>query len=273
MFASLRRVVDGAAAELVRPIAAAPEAVAAAATSIPEHVAIVGMGPSARQFLLGACRGGGRRALCDEVWGINALGDILLCDRIFHMDDVRVQEIRAKADPAGNTASMLKWLKRHPGPVITSRAHPDYPGLVEFPLEDVLNQVPHGYFNSTAAYAVAYAVYLGVKKLSCWGMDFTYPNAHQAEKGRACVEFWLGLALAWGIDVRVPQTSSLLDACNARALRFYGYDCVDLDFKKEGDRIKVAFAERAELPTAEEIEARYDHSQHPSPLINGEANE
>jgi hypothetical protein len=57
----------------------------------------------------------------------------------------------------------------------------------------VLNH-PDAYFNSTAAYAVAYAIHMGVKKISVFGMDFTYPNAHDAEKGRACVEFWLGIA-------------------------------------------------------------------------------
>jgi uncharacterized membrane protein YecN with MAPEG domain len=38
---------------------------------------------------------GGRHKFCDETWVINAFGDILACDRVFHMDDVRIQEIRA----------------------------------------------------------------------------------------------------------------------------------------------------------------------------------
>ena len=166
------------------------------------HIAILGLGPSVRQFLELAKRCGGRRAFCDEVWGINAIGDVLRCDRVFHMDDVRVQELRAAANPDGNIAAMLKWLKTHPGPVYTSVVREGYPGLVAFPLEDVLNELPpFGYFNSTAAYAVAFAIFLGVKKISLFGFDFTYANAHQAEKGRACVEFWLGVAVTKGITV------------------------------------------------------------------------
>lgn len=233
----------------------------------PEHVAIVGLGPSSAQYV-NICKSmGARRKFCDETWAINAFGDVLACDRIFHMDDVRIQQIRADAAPESNIAAMLGWLKAHPGPVITSRAHPDYPGLVEFPLEDVINDCPFGYFNSTAAYAVAYAIHLGVKKISLFGCDFTYPNAHDAEKGRACVEFWLGMAAERGIQLVVPKTTSLLDAMSSQDERFYGYDCVDLGIKKDGDRIAISFTEKTELPTAEDVERAYDHSEHPNPLV------
>lgn len=234
----------------------------------PKHVSIVGLGPSSAQYVA-ICKGlGGRRKFCDETWAINAFGDVLACDRIFHMDDVRVQEIRAAAAPQSNIAGMLEWLRGHPGPIITSRAHPDYPGLVEFPLEDVVNECPNGYFNSTAAYAVAYAIWLGVEKISLFGCDFTYPDAHDAEKGRACVEFWLGIASQRGIKIVVPKTTSLLDALHSQAERFYGYDCVDLSIRREGERIVIGFTDKAP-PSAEEIEAAYDHSAHPNPLVEG----
>lgn len=233
------------------------------------HIAILGLGPSVRQFLELTKRLGGRRAFCDEVWGINALGDVFACDRVFHMDDVRIQEIRAAAKPDSNIAQMLKWMKSHPGPIITSRAHPDYPGLVEFPLSDVLTDCPMGYFNSTAAYAVAYALHVGASKITCFGMDFTYPDAHDAEKGRACVEFWLGVAAERGIKIAMPQTTTLMDAMNTQAQRFYGYDTQDLAFECCGDdnRITVTRTERAQLPTAAEVEQAYDHSRHPNLLV------
>lgn len=234
------------------------------------HIAILGLGPSVRQYLEIVKRVGGKSAFCDEVWAINALGDVFNCDLIWHMDDVRIQEIRAKARPESNIAKMLQWLKCTSTPVMTSRRHPDYPALNAFPLESVLREFPNGYFNSTAAYAVAYAIYIGAKKITCFGMDFTYPNAHDAEKGRACVEFWLGMAAARGIQLAVPQTTSLLDACNAQALRFYGYDTVDLRFSRGDMGISVDMIERAELPTADEIEGRYDHSRPANPLLDRE---
>ena len=232
----------------------------------PAHVAILGLGPSVTQWLEIAKRHGARHA--DEVWGINALGDVLHCDRVFHMDDVRVQEARAAIRPESNSATMVRRLRKHPGPIYTSRAHPDYPGLVEFPLAAVVDEFKHAYFNSTAAYAVAYAVFIGVKKLSIYGFDFTYPNAHHAEKGRACVEFWLGIAVSRGIDLCIPHVSSLMDACEP-AGRLYGYDTVDVEFSRTGDGPLVAeMTEREAVASAAEIEARYDHTRHPSPLVD-----
>jgi len=240
------------------PVAAEPEN---DPDAIPEHVAILGLGPSLDQFMEITKRLGGRSALCDEVWAINALGDLFACDLVFHMDDVRIQEIRAKARPQSNIAKMLHWIQRSKVPVMTSRAHEDYPALIEFPLEDVLNNLGHDYFNSTAAYAIAFAIHIGVKRLSLFGMDFTYPNVHDAEKGRACVEFWLGQAHARGIKIDLPQTTTLLDSMYPKAARLYGYDTLDVGFEPQPDgHLKLSFTPIEQLPTADEIERRYDHS-------------
>ena len=241
---------------------------AALAEATRKHIAILGLGPSINTYLEITKRLGSRHRFCDEVWAINALGNVFDCDLVFHMDDVRIQEIRGKARPDSNIAAMLPWLKASRVPVMTSRAHPEYPALVEFPLADVLNAHPCGYFNSTAAYAIAYAIHVNAWKVTVFGNDFTYPNAHDAEKGRACVEFWLGIAHAKGIELSMPKTTSLMDALSTQAERFYGYDCVDLDIRRDDGRIVVDFKERDALPTADEIEARYDHSVHPNPLVS-----
>lgn len=236
--------------------------------SAPEHVVILGLGPSLEAYVDVVKRIGNRHWFADEVWGINALGDVIQCDRIFHMDDVRIQEIRAAALPESNIAAMLQWLKHHPGPIYTSRAHPGYPGLVEFPLAEVMNSCGGvAYFNSTAAYAVAYAVHLGVKKITLFGCDFTYPNAHDAERGRACVEFYLGIAKARGIAIGLSDRTTLMDGIATREERIYGYDTLDVHFEHAEDgRVIAKFSERPRLPSAAEIEARYDHSKHPNPL-------
>lgn len=259
----------------VKPDAPTPPASSPYAPSVrltPKRVAILGLGPSVTQYLELTKRVGGRHKHFDEVWTINALGDVFACDLVFHMDDVRIQEIRAAAAPESNIAAMLAWLKTHPGPVITSRAHPDYPGLVEFPLEAFLREIDgSAYFNSTAAYAIAYAIFIGVEHLAVFGNDFTYENSHHAEKGRACVEFWLGYAKARGMQVTVPHVSSLLDACNAPADRIYGYDTLDVQIQRTAeDGPIVTMTPRESLPTAEEIEARYDHTRHVNPLLDKE---
>lgn len=232
----------------------------------PRRVAILGLGPSLEAYVDIVKRMGARAALYDEVWGINAVADVIICDRVFHMDDVRVQEARAEAKPQSNIANMLGWLKTRPGPIYTSRPHEDYPGLVAFPLEDVINSSGIAYFNSTAAYAVAYAVHIGVEEIALFGCDFTYPNAHQAEKGRACVEFHLGIAKARGIKIALPDNTSLMDGIAPMEERVYGYDTLDIDMEDDGENVRLTFTPK-DAPTAEEIERRYDHSAHPNPLV------
>lgn len=234
----------------------------------PKHVAIVGLGPSMHEYVKMAKGMGSRAKLCDEVWGINALGDVLKCDRVFHMDDVAVQQLRADAAPESNIAAMLVWLQHHSGPIYTSIVRDGYPGMIPFPLEDVINDLGYAYFNNTCAYAVALAIYIGVERISMFGCDFTYPKAHDAEKGRGCVEYWLGFARARGIEICLPANTSLMDSCEPEELKLYGYDAVKVEITEEGGRATVNLVPRESLPTAAEIEDRYDHSQHPNPLVN-----
>ncbi len=244
---------------------------------VPSHVAIVGMGESWRSWISLMRTLGGRRAYCDEVWTVNAFGDVLACDRIFHMDDVKIQEARAVDKPHSNIANMLAWMRHHPGPIYTSVVRPGYPGLVPFPLQDVLNGSADAnggapYFNSTAAYAIAFAVHLKVKRISLFGLDYTLPNVHSGERGRACCEFWLGVAAARGIEITVPDQSTLLDACAPEGERLYGYDCVDVHLVDQEDgSLAVSFTDKEVIPTASEIEARYDHNKHPNRIIRGDA--
>lgn len=246
-------------------------AIQAPAATPPAHVAIIGLGPSASSYFSVIRKLGSRRAYADEVWGINCAADIYRCDRVFHMDDMLVQEARAAEHPGGNIAAMVDWLRGEPGPVYTSRQRDGYPGLVEFPLEDVLradydNSGGNPYFNSTAAYAIVYAIHIGVKRISLFGIDYTLPNIHSGERGRACCEYWLGVAAARGIAVTVPETSTLIDACAPPRELLYGFDCVDVAIGEVNGNLSVSFTDRT-APSAAEIEARYDHSQHPNRLL------
>jgi hypothetical protein len=240
------------------------------ASGRPEHVVLLGLGPSVTGYLETVKRLGSRRAYADETWGINGLGDIIQCDRVFHMDDLLVQEARAAANPDGVIAAMVEWLKGYSGEVYTSRKRPGYPGLIDYPLEEVVNWGGFAYFNSTAAYAIAMAGYLGVKKLTLFGLDYTLPNMHAGERGRACCEFWLGILAAKGVQIIIPETSSLMDACAPETELLYGYDCADVRMiDLEDGSIQMQIDDSGAVPTAEEIERRYDHTRHVNRLIDG----
>lgn len=233
-----------------------------------KHVVILGMGPSLEGYVDLVKRLGARRVFADEVWAINGVADVVQCDRVFHMDDVAVQEIRAAAQPNGNIAPMLGWLRTHAGPIYTSVPRDGYPGLVAYPLADVINATGHIYFNSTVAYAVAMAVAVGASKISLFGIDFTYPSAHKAEKGRACVEFWLAIALERNIEVGIGEKSTIFDTIEGGVRNLYGFDAMDVTIEQQRDTtVAVKMTPKPVLPTAEEIEAAYDHGVHPNALM------
>lgn len=240
----------------------------------PNHIAIVAFGPTSAFYLDAAKKEGNRKRFADFVISINAMGSVIQSDLVFHMDDVRIQQIRADADPDGHVAGLLEWVKEYRGRVMTSRGHPDYPHLEELPLEDMLNEFQGGYINNTAAAALAYAIYLKPKEISLWGMDYTFPNSHKNERGRACVEYWMGRAQERGILFRLPPKTSLMDSFEDSAsdeARFYGYDTMKVYVKAAEDpetkRIKFVltkeFLPESEWPTAREVEDAYDHGKHP----------
>lgn len=227
----------------------------------PKSVAILGMGLSIGTYVHLIAQHGSRRSVYDQVWAINAVAAALCADLIFHMDDIRLQERRAGEGRNAHIAGLLTTLSGEDGPpILTSVVHPQYPRCRSYPLEDVLRVVRYPYFNSTAAYAVAFAIALGVERIGLYGCDFSYPNAHRAESGRGCVEFWIGMAMARGIAIQVPNDTTLLDAKVSDRERFYGYDYMDVSIVHDDDGMpSVRMSPRAldAVPDHREIETRY----------------
>lgn len=220
-------------------------------------IAIVGLGPTWIEYVNATEARGGTKY--DQVWTVNSGGGVIKSDLVFHMDDLKVQEKRAEAgnEKIGN---MLKWMKDGQVPIMTSTLYPTYPSAIEFPLERVIQKWGVAYFNSTPAYALAYAAMLGAKEIALYGMDYNWAGASEVEPGRACLEFWCGLLMAHGIQIKVPQGTTLLDQNKPHS--FYGYDGRKvLMHPDENGKLKFEFGEIdvSDLPSAEEMERRYDH--------------
>jgi hypothetical protein len=75
------------------------------------------------------------------------------------------------------------------------------------------------------------------------------------------------MAAERGVEITLPKTTSLMDAMYSQAQRFYGYDTLDLEFDRGPNGVELKRTERTTLPTADEIEASYDHSKHPNALV------
>jgi hypothetical protein len=208
-------------------------------------VAIVAQGESWR---------GVRQAEVDEVWAINMMVCRIRHDVAFAMDDLALQQERAKTNDS--VRSLLEMLEIHPE-FFTSTVYPAYEGARAFPLQAVVNSVGTTYLNSTVAHAVAYAIHAGVQELHLYGCDFSYPHAHKAEAGRGCVEHLLGIAKERGIRVVLPPDTTLMDQCVPDDAKPYGYDAHHVTFTETEGEVRVAMTPKA-LPHAHEIEARYE---------------
>jgi hypothetical protein len=217
---------------------------------LPKSVAIVAMGYSHKEFISDMSRGTKR---FDEVWTLNGFGKTIAHDRFFLMDDLKMQEVRAGQNKY--VEGLLDTAKNHPGPVYTSRVYPDYPNLVEYPIEGVINATGSCYLNNSVPYMIAYAVALGVEEISIYGADYTYGDK-RTERGRGCVEFWLGLATARGIKVNVPEASSLLDGGSTE---IYGYWSENVSISNTDGKWNVERTPKDSLPTLAEIEAIMSH--------------
>jgi len=181
-------------------------------------IAIVGMGKSWFDYNLAKSHG----VHFDEVWSINAVASVIYHDRVFMMDPP--SRFLDTDDAGGQTDSMVKLLKEHQGPIYTCELDDRCPGLVEYPIKEVVEDANCYYLNNTVAYAIAFAYWNEVSNIKLFGVDFSYQgNLHFAEAGRGCVEFWLSKCISAGMQVEVAHTSGLLDTDVPAEQKLYGY--------------------------------------------------
>lgn len=163
---------------------------------------------------------------CDEVWGINAganwLGGRVAYDLLWVMDYL---DGEAKKYPR-YVELLATWAERHGSPVMTSRAgywgH-DRKYVHEYPLGWVVKKLgsENAYFHNSLPYMLAYALAIGVERLVIFGADYSHERSKRREDDRANAEYWIGICRHAGMDVWLPDSTTL---CSTnRQPWFYGY--------------------------------------------------
>jgi hypothetical protein len=109
-------------------------------------VVICGPGVSIKDLFSEAAREGGSRALADETWCLNSLGALLNNDRTFHMSPV--------AKLGDGESGWIPSCKI----VYSSGRDERFPNVIAYPIEKVMEFLNVAYFNSSAAYAIAFAI-------------------------------------------------------------------------------------------------------------------
>lgn len=212
----------------------------------PETVALVACGPT--QAAWHAAHIGYHRPFTPrpEVWTLNKALRTVKADLGFVMDDMVGEGRRAdtyREDLDGVTI-----------PIITSevddatRAMYPHADLRKYPLSEVLWYAAYVLERRTSAsdtispaklmmrrdavcyqhnslpYIMAYALYIGVKTLMLFGVDYTHPSNPQEarEDDRANAEFWCGVLTACGVRLVVPDSTSLLNRCYRKPMYGYG---------------------------------------------------
>ena len=199
-----------------------------------KHVALLGLGPSQLDYHLSITHS----QEYDEVWAINAMCAVVQPDRVFMMDPA--SRFFDSEDAGGQTDVMRKVLPKLTCPIYSCGLDERVPAIKPYPLDDVVKTLGCCYFNNTVSYAIAFALWQNVGRLSVFGVDFTYAtNVHYAELGRACCEFWLAKCMSAGMDVAIAPRSPLLDTNVAPEHKLYGYHRLD--------NPPVVYAEKGEL--------------------------
>lgn len=182
-------------------------------------VAIVAMGRSQLGFAMSLAHS----EKYDEVWAINATASVYRCDRMFMMDPPsRFLDTEKAGTQTGCVAEVIT--KKQDFPIYSCTLDDRCPSVLNFPIEDVIKETGVCYYNNTAAYALAYAMYQEVGELNIFGIDFSYSNLpHFAEAGRACCEFWCGLLTAKGVSLCIAPDSPFMDTNVPPEQKLYGY--------------------------------------------------
>lgn len=181
-----------------------------------ESIVILAQGSSFHEFQAYRLNSVDIHTEIDEVWGVNKVYEVCPgLDMLFVQDDLKyILNVREGEE-------WYDGLKHVDIPLVTSKAYPEWPMSVDYPMKSVLRQLFFHYINSTVAAALCMALACNPKKVGIFGADFTYPDRKSAEEKRACVEFWLGAYAQRGGATWLGKSSTLLD--NRAGRPFYGY--------------------------------------------------
>ena len=222
-------------------------------------IAIVGVGGSYADYI--AARVASQEF--DEIWGINCIGGVIHVDKTFMMDPA--SRFIDTENAGSQTGIAREFLTKNKAPIFSCAKHPDFPAIEQYPLEDVVKSTGYCYFNNTVAYAIAYAVWKKVEKISLYGIDFTYKNVNMAESGRACCEFWCAIAVSKGIKLEVAHRSGLLDTNVPDNEKLYGYHRLDDPLVQTVQDGHILITKQSDIEPPEPVESdpvlfgRHDH--------------
>lgn len=154
-----------------------------------------------------------------EVWSLNSVLPIdsagaIRADRWFELHPLEAQ-----------TKAEMQFLEELRVPVYMFDVYPTIPCSVRYPMERIEQHFgvqpggPGDFFSCTMAYQIALAIMEGFLAIGLYGVELDRGSDRERTVERAAVCYWLGVARGMGIQVVIPEASTLLQ----HPVR-YGYD-------------------------------------------------
>lgn len=207
-----------------------------------------------------------------EVWGINnAHSFVQRYDRWFQMHPRDWQrDVRGPDTVYGRDPGHLEFLKGCGAPVYQQRVDPEIPTSLEYPLQEVWDDIglegKKPYFTSTPGYAMALAIHEKVDEIRLYG--FNLSTAVEYLMQRPNLEFLIGVATGRGIKVTIPNVDPLMRA------PLYGYVDPTSDIEMAQARLTQARANwHRHCREYYRLLGKYEDSDDPykRPKLRGEA--
>ncbi len=144
----------------------------------------------------------------DDEWDVWVLGS-----RVGNYSGKKVDkifEIHNDLDTAyGDGAKMARQLRALGIPLVVGTNFPLEDDHIEvFPFEAVEELFGSRYLTSSTAYMMSYAIMQNPTHIGVYGVDMAVDNFEYFQQ-RPCMEAWIGFAKGKGIDVYIPETSSV----------------------------------------------------------------
>lgn len=101
------------------------------------------------------------------------------------------------------------WLRGDGAPIVMMTPTEDIGRAVQYPRAELEAAYPGAPFAGTTDWMIALAVWLGVKTINLWGIDYDTP--HELLFQRFGVAYWIGLARGAGVTVNLPPEAIILN--------------------------------------------------------------
>jgi len=149
-----------------------------------------------------------------EYWGCSNIYKVREIDKLFIMHNIYDTQFNRDKD-------LIKNVNKKDFPVYTLGKYEELKNNIAYPMEGVIKEFGISYFLNSISYILPLAIMQKPKNIILFGVDMSFgTKIEYMKKEKACLEFWIGVAIGRGVNVQITQESTLLRRIGRNT--FYG---------------------------------------------------